>query len=125
MRGKFLVDTSVWINHFHQPDPELIHLLTENLVLTHPAVIGELVCARLPDRTRTIADLCRIDHAQVATHEECLRFIEDNKMYGRKLSFSDIQILCSAIISGAALLTRDKVLLAAIEKFASEKGRSK
>lgn len=125
MRGKFLVDTSVWINHFHHRDPELVYLLSENLVLTHPAVIGELVCGRLPDRTRTIADLCRIDHAQIATHEECLRFIEDNKMYGRKLSFPDIQLLCSAIISGAALLTRDKALLSAIEDFASEKGRSK
>jgi predicted nucleic acid-binding protein len=37
-----LVDLSVWVGQLRSPAPHLVALLDENLVLTHPMVIGEL-----------------------------------------------------------------------------------
>lgn len=37
-----LVDTSVWIDHFHYTDEDLIELRLSNQVCIHPLVLGEL-----------------------------------------------------------------------------------
>lgn len=42
-----LVDISVWINHLRNKDPHLVRLLTENRVLGHPFVRGELALGQL------------------------------------------------------------------------------
>ncbi len=47
-----LVDTSVWINHLRNNDLHLVRLLTENNVLGHPFVRGELALGNLRQRNR-------------------------------------------------------------------------
>ena len=42
-----LVDTSVWIDHLRQTDPDLSDLLMGADVPAHPFVIGELACGNL------------------------------------------------------------------------------
>ena len=37
-----LVDTSVWIDHFHHSDPVLVSLLHEDEIGSHPLVAEEL-----------------------------------------------------------------------------------
>ena len=44
-----LVDSSVWIAHFREGQPELARLLMDGLVLMHPFVSGELACGNLKD----------------------------------------------------------------------------
>ena len=44
---RVLVDTSVWMDHFHTSDAQLVHLLQHDEVLTHPCVLGELALAGL------------------------------------------------------------------------------
>jgi hypothetical protein len=41
-----LVDTSVWVQHFRQPNPALVQMLAADAVLTQPMVLGEIACAR-------------------------------------------------------------------------------
>ena len=45
-----LVDTSVWIDHLRVEEPHLVSLLSENQVLGHPMIIGELACGNLRNR---------------------------------------------------------------------------
>lgn len=35
-----LVDTPVWINHFREPEPDLVQLLRNGLAGVHPYVVG-------------------------------------------------------------------------------------
>jgi len=37
-----VVDTSVWIDHFHQPIPKLVEALHYELIAVHPLVIEEM-----------------------------------------------------------------------------------
>jgi hypothetical protein len=54
---RVLVDTPIWIDHFHRDDPALRQLLLDDSVCVAPPVLGELIAGNLPQRKRTIADL--------------------------------------------------------------------
>ena len=50
-----LVDTSVWIDHFRNRNEALAILLSQDLVLTHPMVVGEIACGTPPaPRSQTL-----------------------------------------------------------------------
>ena len=107
---KFIVDTSVWISHLHKTDKQLSGLLEDGAVIIHPAVIGELSCGTLKNRTDVLSNLKLLPSAVEASHEECLGFIENHKLFGKGLSYFDVQLLTSSLLSDAAILTRDKGL---------------
>ena len=50
----FVVDTSVWIDHFRNGNEKLVTLLSQSLVLMHPWILGELACGQLPQRPMTL-----------------------------------------------------------------------
>lgn len=52
-----LADTSIWIDHFRHVDAELRRIIEGDLLLCHPAVIGELALGSLRDRGSVIAFL--------------------------------------------------------------------
>jgi predicted nucleic acid-binding protein len=43
-----IIDTSVWVDHFREPDEILKSLLTNGQVGLHPFVLGELTWAACP-----------------------------------------------------------------------------
>ncbi len=45
-----LVDTSVWIDHLHRSCPQLVDLLEQAAVVTHPMAGGELALGSIRDR---------------------------------------------------------------------------
>ena len=103
-----LVDTSVWIDHFRSSEPELVRLLTEQQVVTHPAVIGELACGLLADRNAALRDLGELPQVAAATHEEALIMIEAQSLMGRGIGYVDLLLLAScAVTPGTRLWTRD------------------
>ena len=102
-----LVDTSVWIDHFRQNEPELAALLSEGDVLTHPFVIGELSCGSLRNRTVVLSNLAELPAAVPASHEEALGLMQDRKLWGRGIGWVDAHLLAAALLSGCALWTRD------------------
>jgi hypothetical protein len=65
-----LVDTSVWINHLRNNDPYLVRLLTENSVLSHPFVRGELALGNLRQREAILAALDNLPQAPIAFTDE-------------------------------------------------------
>jgi len=113
-----LVDTSVWVNHFKTSDERLIEILEHDAVLTHPFVIGEILCGTPPSRHQIIPHLLNLKQARQASLSEVIRFVEQHKAYGCGCGFVDISLLVSALMTpGASLWTLDKRLTHLAETF--------
>lgn len=108
-----LVDTSVWVDHLRSHSSQLAVLLEEGLVYTHPAVIGELACGHLRNRSEILAMLRQLPSFPVASDEEVMMFIDRHKLFGKGIGWVDAHLLASVALSGTGtLLTRDKQLAA-------------
>jgi predicted nucleic acid-binding protein len=105
-----LVDTSVWVSHLRDGNPELGSLLNSGEVLCHPFVIGELACGHLKNRTEILALLKLLPQALLADHQEVLRFLDDNKLVGKGLGYIDLHLAASCILTGVSIWTLDKKL---------------
>jgi len=110
-----LVDTSVWLHHLREGDPDLEQLLAEGEVMCHPFIIGELACGNLKNRHEILALLQRLPLANQAKHEEALELIEQNRLMGKGLGYIDVHLSASAVLTGAQMWTYDKRLKEANE----------
>ena len=109
-----LVDTSIWIDHFHASEPPLVALLRDDQVGCHRAVIEELALGSIKQRARVLALLESLRGFPVLTHEEVMALVDGREFWGRGLSAVDVHLLGSVmLVGGAQLWTRDKRLLAA------------
>jgi predicted nucleic acid-binding protein len=109
-----LVDTSVWIDHFHASVPSLVSLLRDDRVGCHRAVIEELALGSIKQRDHVLALLEGLHGFPVLTHEEVMALANGRRLWGRGLSAADVHLLGSVmLVGGARLWTRDKRLLAA------------
>ena len=112
-----LADTSIWIDHFRGGDNELIKIIGDDLLLCHPAIIGELALGSLRDRTSVLAFLNAQREAQVATHDEVMTMIEKHCIFSMGIGYTDAQLLASVLLDRrTSLWTRDKRLQVAAEK---------
>jgi predicted nucleic acid-binding protein len=108
-----LVDTSVWIDHLRQGDPELIQFLQSDQVLGHPFVTGELALGNLRQREVVLNLLQELPQAVVATDNEVMRFIHQHALFGLGIGFIDAHLLAAVQLSPhAKLWTHDKRLQA-------------
>ena len=106
-----IVDTSVWIDHLRNTNPELIQLLNKALVLTHPFIIGELACGNLHKRAQFLILMKNLPIAKEATNQEVLYFIEHNQLMGRGIGYIDSHLLAStALTAETKIWTLDKRL---------------
>jgi predicted nucleic acid-binding protein len=108
-----LVDTSVWIDHFHRADPELQACLQAGQVWTHTVVIGELATGRLKHRAEILRHLQKLPRADEIDLGEGLHLLDEHALMGRGLSWSDVQLLAAARIDGLRLWTHDRALATA------------
>lgn len=105
-----IVDTSVWADHFRTGEPELLELLTNQRVMQHEFVTGELAMGNPSDRTGLINALCILPAACVVEPEDFYSFVEHNALHGTGLGFVDAHLLASAKALQAQIWTRDKRL---------------
>lgn len=105
-----LVDSSVWVDHFHRPEPQLIARLEAGEVLTHSMVIAELACGHLASRRTTLGLLHALPKAEEASPAEVLALVENDRLWGAGLGAVDVHLLASVRLSDAAIWTRDKAL---------------
>ena len=110
-----LVDTSIWVDHLRRGNRRLAELLDEALVLSHPFVIGELVCGNLRNRREVLGLLSALPAAPVAEEGEVLRFVDAERLYGRGLGWIDVHLLASARLMACSLWSLDKPLVSAAE----------
>lgn len=94
------VDTSVWVGHFRRANPALRSLLEHDCVLCHPLIVLELSCGTPPaPRERTLSDLKMLRRAKVATTEEVLSLIENERLYDNGCGAVDIGLLASVLLT--------------------------
>ena len=105
-----LVDTSIWIAHLREGNIHLSHLLNESKVVCHPFIIGELACGNLRNRNEILSLLKLLPPAENVEPDEILGFIENYKLMGEGLGFTDINLLASAMLASIPLWTFDKKL---------------
>lgn len=105
-----LVDTSVWVDHLRNGTPRLKALLTEDQVVCHPFIIGELASGHLRRRAEILTLLAALPQARLAEHHEVLELLESARLYGRGLGWVDLHLLASAMISGVRFWTLAKAL---------------
>lgn len=105
-----LVDTSVWIDHFHRTDSHLQACLHAGQVWTHTVVIGELAAGHLKRRRDILRHLQKLPRADEIDLDEGLHLLDEHSLAGRGLSWSDVLLLAAARIDGLTLWTKDRSL---------------
>ena len=104
-----LVDTSIWIDHLHVGDEELVTLLRDGEVLTHPFVIGEVALGNLRHREAEMAILLDLPQVNVATDQEVIDFIERYRLFGVGIGYVDAHLLAAVKLTTDAMVwTRDR-----------------
>ena len=96
-----LIDTSVWIDHLHRAEPDLVALLERNDASVHPMVIGKLALGTIADRDRFLELLSALPTAVEATHAEVLGFVAERRLHGLGLSLVDAHLLASIVLSAS------------------------
>ena len=105
-----LVDTSVWVLHFREGNAGLEKLLSQDQVLCHRFIVGEIACGNIKNRTEILRLLQQLPLVTHAKHEEVINFIETNKLMGRGLGYIDLHLSASAKLTGIPMWTLDKRL---------------
>jgi predicted nucleic acid-binding protein len=105
-----LIDTSIWVNHLRKGHDLLSLLLEQNLVLTHPFVIGELACGSMSNRHEILQLLETLPGIGIAHHAEVLHLIEAEHLYGQGIGWVDAHLLASTLLADSLLYTTDKKL---------------
>lgn len=112
-----LADTGIWIDHFRYSDDLLASLIEHDMLLCHPAVIGELALGSLRERGSTLEYLSALQMVVVASHEEVMTMVERHSLYSMGIGYTDAHLLTSVMLdSRAELWTRDKRLQKAARK---------
>jgi predicted nucleic acid-binding protein len=100
----------VWIDHLHKADEELNRALRAKEIYVHQAIIGELACGTLTRRAEVLTRLLVLPELPNATFGELLALIDRRKLWGRGLSWVDVQLLGAVLLAGAKLWTHDRSL---------------
>lgn len=110
-------DTSIWADHFREAVDQLAMLLTQDRILQHPFVTGELALGNPRNRKAMVALLNAIPAITARTHTDVMTFIESEKLGGTGIGYVDAHLLASTVaIEGAVLWSRDKRLIAQAER---------
>ena len=112
-----LVDTSVWIDHVHERQEELVRLLEADEVCTHPFVVEELAMGRLTDRHAFLSSLRNLRNLGPVSHDELMALIDARSLWGIGLDPGEAHLLAAVVVTpGTTLWTRDKRLRVAAER---------
>ena len=108
-----LVDTSVWIRFLAKREPfssQLDALLSDQRVVGHEFVLGELLIGDTGRRGDFLATYEYIPYAEVISHGEVVTFVRDRSLAGRGVGWVDTHLLASALVGGYSLWTADRSL---------------
>ena len=111
---RVLVDTSVWRRYFagHEAVRQLGDLLDEDdVVLTHPFILGEMVLGGLSTREERL--MRELPSAAPVHHDEVLAMVRARRLMRRGIGWVDAHLIASALTSSALLWTVDTALAAA------------
>ena len=110
-----LVDTSIWIRFLAGAEPyasKLDRLLSNDEVLGHDFVYGELLIGDRGARAKLLAEYEVMRQASLVANLEVIEFVKHHKINGRGIGWIDAHLLASAIVAGSRLWTADRPLAA-------------
>ena len=87
-------------------------LLSDDKVLGHDFVYGELVIGDRGLRTKLLAEYKVIRQATLVSNLEVVEFVRHHKLNGRGIGWIDAHLLASAMVAGSRLWTADRALAA-------------
>ena len=110
-----LVDTSIWIRFLAGTEPyasSLDRLLSNDEVLGHDFVYGELLIGDRAARTKLLAEYKLMRQAAFVANSEVVEFVRHHKINGRGIGWIDAHLLASAIVANSRFWTADRPLVA-------------
>ena len=110
-----LVDTSIWIRFLVGTEPyanKLGRLLSDDEVLGHDFVYGELLIGDRGGRAKLLAQYKLMRQAAFVANSEVVEFVRHRKINGRGIGWIDAHLLASAIVGSSRLWTADRPLAA-------------
>jgi predicted nucleic acid-binding protein len=110
-----LVDTSIWIRFLAGTEPYasgLDRLLSDDEVLGHDFVYGELLIGDRGGRAKLLAAYKVMRQAALVANPEVVEFVRRRKINGRGIGWIDAHLLASAIVAHSTLWTADRPLAA-------------
>jgi predicted nucleic acid-binding protein len=111
-----LVDTSIWADHLHHPNSQLLEAILNGEVLHHPFVTGELALGNPANRLKMVEMLDALPQAEITAQAALIAFVEEQQIGGTGLGFVDAHLLASTQAQGIYLWTRDKRLSVQAER---------
>jgi predicted nucleic acid-binding protein len=103
-----LADTSIWIDHLRNRNPELERCLSQGQVLMHPFILAEISLGSLRNRQSTLRDLESLLSTRVADLNEVRHMIEAHALYSKGIGLTDAHLIAACLITpGTQLWTRD------------------
>jgi hypothetical protein len=106
-----LADTSVWVNHLRNSDPEMERRLSSGQIVMHPFIVAELALGSLHNRRKRLEDMDALLEVRVAQLNEVRHMIEAHTLYSKGIGLTDAHLIASCLMSpGTQLWTRDAAL---------------
>ncbi len=85
-------------------------LLTDERVLGHEFVYGELLVSDRGGRAGPLSTYALLTHAKTIPHVDVVRFVRARSLFGRVIGWVDAHLLASAIAADALLYSSDRAL---------------
>lgn len=106
-----LADTSVWVDHLRNRDPEMEKYLTRGQILMHPFIVAELSLGSLRNRQGTLGAMESLLEVKVAALREVRHMIEVHVLYSKGIGLTDAHLIASCLITpGTQLWTRNTAM---------------
>jgi predicted nucleic acid-binding protein len=106
-----LADTSVWIDHLRNRNPQLEQRLNAGQIVMHPFIVAEISLGSLRNRQSRLADMEALIEVNLAQLHEVRHMIETNRLYSRGIGLTDAFLIASCLLTpGTQLWTRDAAM---------------
>lgn len=103
-----LADTSIWVDHLRNRDPEMERRLGSGQILMHPFIVAEISLGSLRQRKETLGNMEALLEVRVAALQEVRHMIETHALYAKGIGLTDAHLIASCrITTGTRLWTRD------------------
>jgi predicted nucleic acid-binding protein len=112
-----LADTSIWVDHLRNRNPEMEKLLNRGQIVMHPYIVAELSLGSLHNRRKRLSEMEALLEVRVAQLNEVRQMIEAHGLYSKGIGLIDAHLIASCLLTpGTKLWTLDRSL----EKVASD-----
>ena len=106
-----LADTSIWVDHLRNRNPEMERFLGGGQIVMHPFIVAEISLGSLHNRQKILDSLEALLEVNVATLNEVRHMIESHSLYSKGIGLTDAHLIASCLMTpGTQLWTRDSAL---------------